>query len=63
MKIRTAIYILLTQVALVNLFHLLTLVKIIPYDVTWGGRLQNDQLLYVFELISLALNSLLGLAL
>lgn len=63
MKISTAINIMLTQVALVSVFHLLILVKIIPYDITWGGRLQNDQQMYVFEVMSLLLNAVLGLAL
>jgi hypothetical protein len=30
--------------------------KIIPYDITWGGRLQNDQEMYVFETTSIAIN-------
>jgi hypothetical protein len=28
----------------------------IPYDITWGGRLQNDQEMYVFETTSIAIN-------
>ncbi len=41
---------------LVIVFHLLIIVKIIPYSIAWGGRLQSDQEMYVFECISIALN-------
>lgn len=41
---------------LVILFHLLILVKIIPYEITWGGRLQSDKEMVVFEGISITLN-------
>lgn len=58
-----AIKIMLTLVGVVTLFHLSILLKIIPYDITWGGRLQNDTEMYVFEAISIVLNSILGLAL
>lgn len=37
-------------------FHLLILLKIIPYDITWGGRLKSDADMYVFESISIVLN-------
>jgi hypothetical protein len=38
-------------------FHLLILLKIIPYEITWGGKLKNDNEMYVFEIISIAINS------
>jgi len=37
-------------------FHLLILVKVVPYEITWGGRLQNDTEMYVFEAISILIN-------
>ncbi len=40
-------------------FHLLILFKIIPYEITWGGRLQNDKEMYIFEVISILINMLL----
>lgn len=43
----------------VILFHLCILLKIVPYDITWGGRLKNDAEMYVFESISIAINLLL----
>lgn len=41
---------------LVILFHILILVQIIPYNITWGGRLTNDTEMYVFETISILIN-------
>ena len=38
------------------LFHLSILTKIIPYNITWGGRLTNDTEMYVFETISILMN-------
>lgn len=42
--------------SVVMLFHILVLVGIIPFGVTWGGRLNNVEEMYVFETISLAVN-------
>ncbi|SFX66454.1 hypothetical protein SAMN04487930_107132 [Cytophaga hutchinsonii ATCC 33406] len=50
-------------VASVLLFHVSILVKIIPYEITWGGRLNNDTEMYVFETISILINGLLFLIL
>jgi hypothetical protein len=36
------------------LFHLSIIAKIIPYNITWGGRLTNDTEMYVFETISIS---------
>ncbi len=44
----------------VILFHLCILTKIIPYDITWGGRLTNDTEMYVFETISILINVFLS---
>jgi hypothetical protein len=38
-------------------FHLLIFLKIVPYEITWGGKLKNDNEMYVFEIISIAINS------
>lgn len=40
----------------IAVFHCLILVKVIPYEITWGGRLENDQAMYVFESVSLLIN-------
>jgi hypothetical protein len=47
----------------VVLFHLCILVKIIPYKITWGGRLHNDSEMYVFESFSILVNIFLTLVL
>ncbi len=48
--------ILITISILALCFHLLILIKLIPYEITWGGRLKNDNEMYVFEIISIAIN-------
>lgn len=40
----------------VILFHFSIMSKIVPYDIAWGGRLKNDNEMYVFETISIAIN-------
>ncbi|MFO0507892.1 MAG: hypothetical protein ACK5YS_03380 [bacterium] len=42
--------------SIITVFHSCILLKIIPYDITWGGRFQNDQEMYVFETTSIAIN-------
>ena len=41
---------------LVMVFHLLIVVKVIPYSITWGGRLKTDSEMYVFEAASIVIN-------
>ncbi|KAB1153754.1 hypothetical protein F6464_13895 [Flavobacterium luteum] len=45
---------------LVILFHICIIVKIIPYNIAWGGRLTNDNEMYVFETISILINVFLS---
>lgn len=40
----------------VSLFHCAIIIKLIPYSIAWGGRLENDEQMYVFESISLLVN-------
>ena len=63
MQLRPTIKTLLWLIAAVVLFHLAILIKLIPYEVTWGGRLKNDSEMYVFESTSILANLLLGFAL
>ncbi len=42
------------------LFHLGIITKMIPYDLTWGGRLNNDNEMYLFEGISILVNLFLA---
>ena len=44
----------------VILFHVAVFVKAIPYNIIWGGRLQNDGEMYVFEASSIVINLFLG---
>jgi hypothetical protein len=60
---KTAIKIMLFLIAAVIIFHLSIILKIIPYKITWGGRLENDAEMYVFEIVSLLINLFLGLVL
>ena len=60
MNSKIAIKILIWLIAIVTLFHLAILTKIIPYDVSWGGMLSNDKEMYVFESISILINLFLG---
>ncbi len=63
MNYKTSINILLGLLIAVTLFHIAIIVKIIPYNIAWGGRLQNDSEMYVFEAISIGVNLFLGLIL
>ena len=63
MKYTLSINILLGLLIAVILFHVCVIAKIIPYDIAWAGRLQNDSEMYVFETISILVNLFLGLVL
>lgn len=56
MNPKLAIKLMLWLIGAVILLHLAILVKIIPYEVTWGGRLENDAEMYVFEVVSVLTN-------
>lgn len=56
MKHNSYIKILISFIVAVILFHFAILLKFIPYDFTWGGRLQNDTEMYVFETLSISIN-------
>lgn len=55
-----SIKIFLGLLILIILFHLCIIIKIIPYDITWGGRLTNDTEMYIFETISILINVFLS---
>ena len=40
----------------VILFHICIILKIITYNIAWGGRLTNDAEMYVFETTSILIN-------
>ena len=60
MNINTQIKIFLGLLFSVILFHICIIVKIIPYNIAWGGRLTNDNEMYVFESISILINLFLS---
>ena len=60
MNPKITIKILLCLIAAVTLFHLAILIKIIPYEITWGGKLKNDAEMYLFESISILINLFLA---
>jgi membrane protease YdiL (CAAX protease family) len=51
-----SIKILIAITAAVLIFHFLIVLKIIPYDIAWGGRLQSDQEMYTFESFSIIIS-------
>ena len=59
MNPKTAIKIMLYLLVAIILFHISIMLKIVPYEITWGGRLKNDSEMYVFETISIVINLLL----
>lgn len=46
---------LLSLLILLLIFHLLVVIKIIPYTVIWGGKINSDKEMYRFEGISFAI--------
>ena len=51
-----AIKIFLSLLLPVLVLHICILLKIIPYTIAWGGRLENDNEMYVFETLSILIN-------
>jgi len=56
--ISTAQFGLLILLTLFLLLHLIILLKIIPYDLIWGGRLKSNNEMYRFEIFSVLITSL-----
>ena len=56
MNPKTAIKTMLYLLVAVILFHLCIMLKIVSYEITWGGRLKNDLEMYIFETISIIIN-------
>jgi len=49
---------LLILLSLFLLLHFIILLKIIPYNLIWGGRLKSNNEMYRFEIFSIVINSL-----
>ena len=56
--ISTAQFGLLFLLSLLLLLHFIILIKIIPYNLIWGGRLKSNNEMYRFEIFSILINSL-----
>lgn len=56
MKTNIYIRLMIFSLSIVIVFHLSLIFKIIPYNITWGGRLKNDTEMYTFETISILIN-------
>ncbi|MEP0985894.1 hypothetical protein [Ekhidna sp.] len=44
---------------LTMIFHICILIGVIPYDIVWGGRLDTQAKMILFEIISLVINSII----
>ena len=53
---QNALKIMLGLLSIVIIFHILIIVKIIPYSIAWGGRLQSDEQMYTFETVSIIIH-------
>ena len=60
MTAKLSAQIILIITAIVTIFHCCILLKLIPYNIAWGGRLENDEAMYVFEVISTVINLFFG---
>ncbi len=49
---------LLILLSLFLILHFLILMKIIPYNLVWGGRIKSDKEMYRFEIISILMNAI-----
>ena len=56
---RVAVQIIVALNIAVILFHILVMLQVIPMDVIWGGRLESEPEMYVFESASIIINGLL----
>lgn len=54
-----ALKITLGVLIVVIVFHLLIIVRIIPYEIVWAGKLKSVSEMYVFETVSVLVNILL----
>jgi len=55
---KLAVYLTIGMLLLAFIFHFLVLSQIIPYEITWGGRLKSLKEMYLFESVSIILNGI-----
>jgi hypothetical protein len=51
-----ALKIMIGLLMFIILFHFCIIIKIIPYKIAWGGRLENTKHMYIFETLSILIN-------
>lgn len=56
---KVAISLFLILLSLVLIFHFLVILKIIPYNIVWAGKIENDAQMNLFESISILINFIL----
>jgi len=56
---KTASNVLITLLTAVIFFHFCIVLKLFPYSIAWGGRLENDLQMYFFETFSILMNLVL----
>lgn len=54
---RSAGYVMVALFSLILIFHLMVIAGIIPYHIVWGGRLKSKEEMFVFEIVSIFLNT------
>ncbi len=46
--------------SLATIFHLLVISGIIPFEIVWGGRLNDQSQMLIFETVSIAINLIMS---
>ena len=54
-----ALKIILGLLSVVIVFHILIIIRIIPFEIVWAGKLKSVSQMYVFEIVSILVNILL----
>ncbi|WP_339815875.1 hypothetical protein [uncultured Imperialibacter sp.] len=53
---KLAVHAMIALLSLVLVYHLTIITGLIPYEATWGGRLQNREQMLRFETVSILVN-------
>jgi len=54
---RKALKIMIALLTLVIIFHFTVIIRLIPYEVVWAGKLKSVNEMYAFEAASIAINA------
>lgn len=54
-----ALRIIIGLLTIVIVFHMLIIIRIIPYEIVWAGKLKSISEMYVFEIVSIFINILI----